>query len=108
VADVVLVLTTVPSAELGETIAEALVVERLAACVNVLPPMTSTYRWKGAIERDVEHQVVIKTTAPRVAAVEARVRQLHPYELPEFIVLGASGGSAAYLDWVAGSTGEGV
>jgi periplasmic divalent cation tolerance protein len=104
---VVLVLTTVPTTQVGEAIADALVGERLAACVNVLAPMTSTYRWQGAVERDVEHQLLIKTTSERVAAVEARVRQLHTYELPEFIVLPAGGG-ADYLAWVAGSTAEGV
>jgi periplasmic divalent cation tolerance protein len=108
VADVILILTTVPSAELGERIGEALVGERLAACVNVLPAMTSIYRWKGAVERDVEHQLVIKTTAERAAAVEARVRQLHTYELPELVVIPAGGGAEAYLAWVGESTREGV
>lgn len=107
-SDVVLVLTTVPSTELGEMIAKALVEERLAACVNVLPLMTSTYRWKGAVERDVEHQVIIKTTVDRVAAVERRITQLHTYDLPEFVVLAAAGGSAAYLAWVGEGTEEGV
>jgi periplasmic divalent cation tolerance protein len=107
-ADVILILTTVPSDELGERIGEALVGERLAACVNVLPAMTSIYRWKGSVERDVEHQLVIKTTADRAAAVEVRIRQLHTYELPELVVVTAGGGSAAYLAWVAESTREGV
>lgn len=106
--DMVLILTTVPSAELGDAIAEALLDGRLAACVNVLPAMTSTYRWKGNVEREVEHQLIIKTTADRVAAVEARIRQLHTYDLPEFVVVAANGGSAAYLAWVAESTREGV
>lgn len=101
--DVVLALTTVPSPELGETIARALVEERLAACVNVLPAMTSTYRWKGMVERDVEYQLIIKTTSAQIAAIEARIRPLHPYELPELLVLAAAGGSAAYVAWVGES-----
>ena len=88
------------------TLARTLVEERLAACVNILPPMTSLYRWEGRIEKDQERQLVIKTTRHRLAALEERVRQLHPYELPEFLVLSASGGSDAYIRWVAESTVE--
>lgn len=100
VTDVVLVLTTVASPDLGEAMARALVEARLAACVNVLPPMTSVYRWKGAVERDTEYQLVIKTTRDRVPAIETRVRELHTYELPEFVVVPVVDGSAAYLQWV--------
>jgi len=99
--NVVLVLTTVPDDERAEVIARTLVVERLAACVNLHGPMTSVYRWKGAIERDAERQVIIKTTRERLAALEARLTALHPYELPELIVLSVEGGSAAYLAWVS-------
>ena len=81
-------------------VGKTLVEEQLAACVNVLPAMTSVYRWKGAVEQEPEEQVVIKTTADRLARLEARVRELHPYELPEFIVIMADA-SAAYLRWVA-------
>ena len=102
--DVVLVLTTVPAGELGEGVARALVEERLAACINVLAPMTSIYRWRGAVERDTEQQLVIKTTPDRVAALQARLGQLHPYELPECLVLAVTGGTAAYLDWVRAET----
>jgi periplasmic divalent cation tolerance protein len=101
---VVLVLTTVPEGSLGEEMASVLVAERLAACVNVYPPMTSFYRWKDAVQRDAECQLVIKTTDDRVPAVRARVTELHSYELPEFLVVDASGGSNAYLDWVSAST----
>jgi periplasmic divalent cation tolerance protein len=101
---VVLVLTTVPDAARGETIARALVEGQLAACVNVCAAMTSFYRWKGAIERDTEHQLVIKTTPDRVAAVEARVVELHPYELPEFLVVPVAHASAAYSGWVTDET----
>jgi len=105
--DFVLILTTMPAgddAARTDELARTLVDERLAACVNVYPPMTSTYRWKGKVERDAERQLVIKTTRARVAALEARLRALHPYELPEFIVLGVESGSDAYLRWVADET----
>ena len=100
---IVLVLTTLGADADAATLGRTLVEERLAACVNVLPLMTSIYRWKGAVERDREQQIVMKTTADRVPALEARLRQLHPYELPEFIVLAAWGGSDAYLGWVRDS-----
>jgi periplasmic divalent cation tolerance protein len=100
---IVLVLTTIGADADGAALARTLVDERLAACVNVLPPMTSIYRWKGAVEQDREQQLVIKTSARRVAALEARIRQLHPYELPEFLVIAASGGAEAYLAWIADS-----
>jgi periplasmic divalent cation tolerance protein len=103
-AHVVLVLTTAPADERAEAIARALVDERLAACVNVLPPMTSFYRWQGTIGQDLERQLVIKTTTDRVPALQARLRELHPYELPECLVLTASDGSAAYLEWVKTET----
>ncbi len=102
--DVVLVLTTIPSTDQGEAIARALIDERLAACVNVLPPMTSFYRWKGVVERDTECQLVVKTTRDRVAAVDARIRDLHTYELPELLVLAADDGGRQYLEWVRAAT----
>ena len=95
----VIVLTTLSASSDAVGFARVLVTDRLAACVNVLPPMTSLYRWKGVIEEDREQQLVIKTTSDRVAAIEARFRELHPYELPEFIVLNA-GASAAYVAWL--------
>jgi periplasmic divalent cation tolerance protein len=98
--DVRIALTTIGSEADAIALAKTLVDERLAACVNVLPPMISIYRWKGSVEQDTEHQIVIKTTADRLAALEARLRQLHPYELPEFLVVGPAGGSSAYLAWV--------
>jgi periplasmic divalent cation tolerance protein len=102
-ADVVIVLTTLGADADAAAFARVLVDERLAACVNILPPMTSIYRWKNAVEQDREQQIIMKTTAGRLAALEARLRELHSYELPEFLVLPASGGSAAYLDWVKNS-----
>ena len=102
--DVVLLLSTVASSEEGETIASALVNERLAACVSVFPPMTSVYRWQGAVERASECQVVVKTTRARLDAVIARVRALHSYEMPELLVLPVDGGGEAYLDWLRRET----
>jgi periplasmic divalent cation tolerance protein len=101
----VLVLTTVPDIEQGEIIARALVDERLAACVNVGPPMASFYRWQGATQRDTEHQLVIKTIRENVAAVEGRIAELHPYELPEFLVVAVADGGADYLAWIRVETG---
>ena len=103
---VVLILTTVPDDGTGETLAKTLVEERLAACVNVLAPMTSIYRWRDAVERDAERQVIVKTTRDRIAAVRERIGQLHSYELPELIVLNVEDGSGAYLDWVRESVVE--
>lgn len=83
-----------------DELARTLVDERLAACVNVHAPMTSAYRWKSGVESEPERQLVIKTTRDRVSKLEQRIRSLHPYELPEFLVLPVDGGSAAYLAWV--------
>lgn len=102
VSTVSIVLTTIGADADATSIARTLIDERLAACVNILPPMTSVYRWQGKVEQDREQQMVIKTAPDRVAALEARLRQLHPYELPEFLVLGASG-SDAYSAWVGES-----
>jgi periplasmic divalent cation tolerance protein len=102
--DVVVVLTTVPSGEQGEAIAQALVEARVAACVNVLPPMTSIYRWRGTVERDTERQMIIKTTRRNLPALQARLAALHPYELPELIVLSVADGSTEYLAWVEAET----
>ncbi|HEY5616708.1 MAG TPA: divalent-cation tolerance protein CutA [Vicinamibacterales bacterium] len=102
--DAVIVLTTLGADADAAALARTLVAERLAACVNVLATMTSVYRWQGRVEQDQERQLVIKTTHAQVGALEQRLRQLHPYELPEFLVLHASGGSAAYLRWVGEST----
>jgi len=97
---VVLVLTTWPAATDAAAFAGALVEERLAACVNVLGQMQSTYRWKDAIETEPERQILIKTTESRLSALEARIRELHPYEVPEFLVVRAERGSDAYTAWL--------
>ncbi len=101
--DLIIILTTMPDDERADTLARTLVDEGLAACVNVHGSMTSTYRWKGAVERETERQVVIKSTRARLEALEARVRALHPYELPEFVVLSAEA-SEAYAAWVNDTT----
>ena len=103
---VAIVLTTFAVGQ-AMAVARTLVEERLAACVNVLPAMASVYRWQGEVQQEAEEQVVIKTTTDRVAAVEQRVRELHPYELPEFLVITADAGSEAYLRWVAASAHDG-
>ena len=97
--EIAIVLTTIGADADAAELARTLVDERLAACVNVLSPMISIYRWKGSVEQEREQQMVIKTTAGKVAALEARIRELHPYELPEFIVLNAES-SADYQAWV--------
>ncbi len=102
--DVVLILTTVPVGERGDAIARTLVDERLAACVNLYAPMTAFYHWRGALERDMERQIVIKTTRDRIEAVQARLSALHVYELPEFVVVSVADGSAAYLEWIRNET----
>jgi periplasmic divalent cation tolerance protein len=97
--DLILILTTMPDDNRADELAMTLVGEGLAGCVNVHGPMTSTYRWKGEIEHETERQVVIKTTRARLPAIEGRLRALHPYELPEFVVLDGEA-SAAYGEWV--------
>ena len=101
----ILILTTMPDDDRADGLARTLVDERLAACVNVHAPMTSTYRWQGGVEVERERQVVIKTTPGLLAALEARLRSLHPYDLPEFIVIDASAGDA-YAKWASGAVDE--
>ena len=101
---VVLILTTVPDDESAEALARTLIDERLAACVNLHGPMTSLYRWNGVVERESERQLIVKTTSDRIPAVETRVRQLHSYEVPEFLVVPVATGGAAYLSWVNDQT----
>lgn len=98
--EVRVVLITAPDAEKGADLARALVDERLAACVNVVPGVRSFYRWEGRVQEDAEVLLLVKTRADRGPALAARVRDLHPYELPEVLELSASGGSRAYLEWV--------
>lgn len=96
----VIVLTTLGEAADVGAFARTLVEERLAACVNVLPPMVSTYRWKEGVETDREHQLIVKTSADRLEALKARLLELHPYEVPELLVLEVADGAEPYLDWL--------
>ena len=100
----VVVLTTMPADAGAPELARTLVEERLAACVNLLPPMDSVYRWDGEVESETERQVIIKTARERVPALWERLRELHPYETPEFVVLALEDGSEAYLRWLGEST----
>lgn len=104
-AEFVIALTTLPVDHDAKAFACALVEERLAACVHVMPEMQSIYRWQGTIERDSERQIVIKTTQHQVMALWERIRELHPYEVPEFVVCPIIDGSDAYLRWIRESTG---
>ncbi len=99
-----LVLTTVPDAVVGERVARTLVGERLAACVTRIPGATSCYRWEGEVRSEAEEVLFIKTAADRLTAAEARLRELHPYASPEWLVLPVAAGAAAYLDWVRAET----
>lgn len=92
---------TCPDAASAQRIADALVAERLAACVNIVPGLRSVYRWQGALECADEVLLVIKTVQDRLEALQARVVALHPAELPELVAVEVAGGLAAYLDWVA-------
>lgn len=96
-----IVLTSVGVLEKAEQLASALVERRLAACVNIVGPIRSIYRWKDAIEREQEYLLLIKTTAERAADLAAAFAELHPYELPEQVELAIDGGSDAYLEWVS-------
>jgi periplasmic divalent cation tolerance protein len=96
----VLVLTTAPITLDAAGLARTLLSEQLVACVNILPVMRSHYRWQGVIESASEHQIVMKTTTARVEQLRERLTSLHPYEVPEFLVVEASGGSDAYLGWI--------
>ena len=99
----VVMYVTCPSQTEAEQMAESLVVQRLAACVNIIPQITSVYRWEGAIEKASEWLLVIKTHRDKMSAVEEHVKSLHSYTVPEVIGLPVLGGSSLYLDWLAES-----
>lgn len=103
-SEYVIVLTTLPTDADGRGFGRRLIEERLAACVNLLPAMESVFRWEGQVEQDSERQVIIKTSRERVAALWERIREVHPYETPEFVVLPIIDGSDAYLRWLGEST----
>lgn len=99
-----LVLTNLPDRAAAERLAGTLIEQRVAACVNVLAPCKSVYRWKGAVQHDDEHPLLVKTTAERYPALEAAIRAAHPYELPEIIAVPIERGLPAYLAWIDAET----
>lgn len=103
-SDVLLVLTNVPDDGCAGRITRHLLETSLAACVNRLAPVHSSYRWQGAIESALEIPLLIKTTGARYAELEAAIRELHPYEVPEILAWPATAGYAPYLRWVARET----
>jgi periplasmic divalent cation tolerance protein len=102
----IVVLCSCPDEAVGERIGSALVEERLAACVNRVPGISSTYRWQGKVDRARECLLLIKTTSERFDALRERIVALHPYELPEVIAVDIALGHAPYLAWIATETGE--
>lgn len=109
--DAVLIYSTFPSADAAETVGRALVEGRLVACANVLAGITSIYEWNGAIQRDEEVAMILKTSRARVAEVIEAVKAGHPYDVPAIVALDVTGGHVAYLDWIASQTaapGRGV
>lgn len=99
------VFCTCPDQASAERIAATVVEERLAACVNMLPGLTSIYRWREQIQRDTELLLLLKTQGTVYPLLETRIRELHPYDVPEIIALPVRMGSSAYLDWIAANTG---
>lgn len=96
------VLMTAPDRAVGESLARTLVEEGVATCATLIPGVVSIYRWQGELERQEEVQVILKTGAARVPALVARAAELHPYDVPELLVLPVVGGLPAYLGWVEG------
>ncbi|MEN8183207.1 MAG: divalent-cation tolerance protein CutA [Myxococcota bacterium] len=94
------IFVTAPGDEVAHSLARGLVEARLAACVNLVPGLRSIYRYEGRLHDDAEVLLVVKTCAARASALEAFVREQHPYDLPELVRIPVAGGSAAYLDWV--------
>lgn len=102
--EVILVITNFPDTNTARLVADRLMTEKLAACVNILAPCRSIYSWQGKIENAEEHPLLIKTTPARYKAVEALIKEMHPYELPEIIALRVERGLPQYLAWVADET----
>ena len=103
-----LVLTNLPDRAAAERLADALIEKRVAACVNILAPCRSVYRWKGAVQHDEEYPMLIKTAAERYPDLEAAIRAAHPYELPEIIAVPIECGLPAYLEWLAAEAAPGT
>src|SRR5262252_10601669 len=102
--DAYLVISNLPDRESAEKLAHALIDQRLAACINILSPCRSVFRWKDKVEDAEEFPMLIKTTRERYPALERAIRAGHPYELPEIIAVPLAGGLPAYLDWVDSET----
>ncbi|OGS99842.1 MAG: cation tolerance protein CutA [Gallionellales bacterium RIFCSPLOWO2_12_FULL_59_22] len=99
-SDILLVVTNLPDTQTAAQLAQRLIEERAAACVNQLAPCTSTYRWQGALETTSEVPLLIKTTRAAYPRLEALIREHHPYELPEIVAVPVAVGLPAYLEWV--------
>lgn len=102
--DILLVIANCPDEATANAIALAAVEEKLAACANILPRVQSIYRWQGAVESTSEIPLLLKTTTAAYPALEARIRESHPYDLPEIVALPVSHGLPGYLNWVAAET----
>lgn len=105
--NIVLVFSTAPDSESARTLARTLVEERLAACASLLPGVESVYHWQGALENAREVMLLLKTTPEAYPRLEARLRELHPYELPEIVAVDSRLGLPGYFAWVAAETGTG-
>jgi periplasmic divalent cation tolerance protein len=99
-----ILFSTIDDSASAEKVAKQLVEERLAACVNVLPGVTSVYHWQGKVQHEQEHLLILKTPTDRVEALIERLKELHPYEVPEMISLSVQSGYRPYLDWVLQET----
>lgn len=106
-SSVKVVLVTVPDIDAGVVLARRVVEERLAACGNVIPGLTSVYRWNGEIQEDSEALVLFKTTEDAISTLMNRISELHDYDVPEFLVLPVERGLEPYLRWVDGEVGSG-
>lgn len=104
VAKHVVVYTTTPSAEIASKISSAIVTEKLAACVQTLPGVTSTYWWDGKVNTDQEHLLIIKTRSDLVSQLDSIISNLHPYDTPELVATPITDGAKKYLDWIDSST----
>ncbi|WP_425892397.1 divalent-cation tolerance protein CutA [Aeromonas veronii] len=102
--DAIVVLCTCPDQTSADLLCEQLLNQRLAACINQLPGITSVYRWQGKVERTAEIQLIIKSRQSRFAELQAYIQANHPYEVPELLALPVSAGLPAYLDWINGET----
>jgi len=100
----IIVFSTAPDEESAAKIAETLVQEHLAACIQVLPGATSFYRWEGKLEKSNEHLLIMKTSREKLEELMSRVESLHPYDVPELVAVEVSAGAKKYLDWIAQET----